>query len=157
MKTVKTKMAKWKIAAITGAAMVFCCLVAGNGWALAQAKTDPKSTSASEEAFKQVDQIPTFGQGNDLWTFIAKNLRYPKAARKRGVEGKVFVEFVVEKDGSLSNVKALKGIGYGCDEEVVRVVKSLPSWKPGEKDGKIVRTTFVIPIVFQLPAPQKGG
>jgi len=76
---------------------------------------------------------------------------------KKGIEGKVFTKFVVEKDGTVTNVAVVKGIGYGCDEETVRVVKLLSKWNPGKKDGKIVRTNFTLPIVFQLSEPKKGG
>jgi TonB family protein len=160
MKTVKTKISKWKVASIVSIAVAFCFLVAGNGFVLAQEKSDPKSISSSDEVFGQVDELPTFGKGPqyaELFEFIGKNLRYPEEAVTSKVEGKVFAEFVVEKDGSVSNVKAVKGIGHGCDEEVVRVVKSLPKWNPGEKDGKIVRTKFTLPIVFQLPVKKKVG
>jgi TonB family protein len=152
MKTVQTKIAKWKIGAIAGAAMAFCVLVAGNGSTLAQVKADQKNSSG-DEIFDQVDELPTFGTGHQfsaLYEYIAKNLQYPADARKRRVEGKVYAEFVVEKDGSLSNVKVAKGIGAGCDEAVVRVVKSLPKWNPGQKDGKIVRTRFTLPVVFKM-------
>jgi protein TonB len=74
---------------------------------------------------------------------------------KKRIEGKVFTKFVIEKDGTVTNVAVTKGIGYGCDDETVRVVKLLPKWNPGKKDGKIVRTRFTLPIVFQLSEPKK--
>ena len=67
-----------------------------------------------------------------------------------GVEGKVFVEFVVNRDGSIVDVKSIKGIGAGCDEEAVRIVQSAPAWKPGKQRGKPVRQKMVIPITFKL-------
>jgi protein TonB len=67
-----------------------------------------------------------------------------------GVEGRVFVEFVVNRDGSIVDVKFIKGIGAGCDEEAVRVVQSAPAWKPGKQRGKPVRQKMVIPIIFKL-------
>jgi protein TonB len=145
MKTVKTKISRWKIGSIASAGLAFCLVV---------------GCASKDEVFEQVDQLPTFGKDSqyvELYEFIGKNLRYPEEARNSKIEGKVFAEFVVEKDGSLSNVKAVKGIGHGCDEEVVRVIKSLPAeWKPGEKNGKIVRTKFTLPILFQLSEPKKA-
>ena len=77
-------------------------------------------------------------------------MEYPAQARRMGVEGKVFVQFVVDKDGSLTDVKAVKGIGAGCDEEAVEIVKSAPKWKPGKQRGKAVRVRMIIPITFRL-------
>jgi TonB family protein len=144
MKTVKTKIARWKIVTLVGATISFCCLIAGNGLVSAQTKGD--------EVFELVDEMPSYGQGkNELNEFIGANLLYPEGARKSKIEGKVFAEFIVELDGSLSHVKIIKGIGYGCDEEVMRVVKSMPmKWKPGEKAGKTVRTKMTLPFMFRL-------
>ena len=82
--------------------------------------------------------------------FLRKNLKYPNQARRMGIEGKVFVQFVVDKDGSLNDVKVLKGIGAGCDEEAVRVLKKHPKWSPGKQRGRAVRVRMVIPIFFKL-------
>ncbi len=148
MKTKKTKIGTGKILSVAGIALAFCYLIAGNDVALAQAKTDQQNNS---EVFDQVDEMPTYGKGlDDLYGFIAKNMRYPEEAKKKGIEGKVYMEFVVELDGSLSNVKVTKGIGYGCDEEVVRVMKAFPKWNPGEKSGKAVRTKMVLPVLFNI-------
>ncbi len=101
MKTVKTKISGGKIVSIAAIAFTFCCLVVGNGFVQAQAEQIKKSSS--DEVFDQVDELPTFGTKpnyTELFDFIGKNLRYPDEARKSKIEGKVFVEFVVEKDGS---------------------------------------------------------
>lgn len=82
--------------------------------------------------------------------FLAKNMVYPRQASRMGVEGKVFVQFVVERDGSITNVQAIKGIGAGCDEEAVRVVKLAPKWKPGKQRGKPVRQKMILPINFTM-------
>lgn len=84
--------------------------------------------------------------------YLANNLRYPKQAREDGIQGKVYVCFVVERDGSISNVRAIKGgdIGGGLPEEAVRVVKSMPKWKPGSIRGELVRTYFTVPLNFRL-------
>ncbi|MEO0340234.1 MAG: TonB family protein, partial [Bacteroidota bacterium] len=85
-----------------------------------------------------------------LFEFIGKEMRYPEIAAKDGVEGMVIVSFIVEKDGSVSNLNAMKGIGGGCEEEVLRVIYSMPNWIPGQKDGKAVRTEMRLPVKFVL-------
>ncbi|MGB3618259.1 MAG: energy transducer TonB, partial [Catalinimonas sp.] len=74
----------------------------------------------------------------------------PEQARRMGVEGRVFVQFVVERDGTLTDVQAVKGIGAGCDEEAIRAVKESPKWKPGKQRGRPVRVRMVMPIVFKM-------
>lgn len=92
---------------------------------------------------------PIGGMGA-FYEFVQKKMKYPAQARRMGVEGKVFVEFVIEKDGTITDVKAIKGIGAGCDEEAVRVVQSGAKWKPGKQRGKPVRQRMVLPISFKL-------
>jgi len=82
--------------------------------------------------------------------FLNENLKYPEEARKAGVQGGVYVTFIVEKDGSLTDVKVVNGIGYGCDEEAVRVIKMMPNWIPGKQRGKPVRVQFNLPFRFTL-------
>ena len=98
-----------------------------------------------------VDEMPTFPGGDQARIdFLGENIRYPELAKREGVQGHVFVTFVVEEDGNLSNVKILRGIGGGCDEETVRVIESMPKWKPGKQQGKAVRVQFNMPILFKL-------
>jgi len=85
-----------------------------------------------------------------FYEYVSKNLKYPSQARRMGVEGKVFVQFVVDKDGSISQVQSIKGIGAGCDEEAVRVLQNAPKWKPGKQRGRPVRVRMVLPITFKL-------
>ena len=77
-------------------------------------------------------------------------MKYPNQARRMGIEGRVFVQFVVDKDGQLTEIKAVKGIGAGCDEEAVRVLKSAPKWKPGKQRGRPVKVRMILPITFKL-------
>ena len=104
-----------------------------------------------QEIFQIVEEMPSFpgGEGK-LMEYVAKNIKYPQIARETGIQGRVFVGFVVEPDGSISNVKLLRGIGGGCDEEAMRVIKSLPKWKPGKQRGKAVRVSYQIPVFFKL-------
>lgn len=104
-----------------------------------------------QEIFQIVEEMPTFPGGEQkLLEYVAKNVKYPQIARESGIKGRVFISFVVEPDGSVSNVKVLRGIGGGCDEEAMRVVKSMPKWKPGKQRGKAVRVSYMLPVNFQL-------
>ena len=77
-------------------------------------------------------------------------MKYPSQAQRMGLEGKVFIEFVVGRDGSIADVKVLRGIGAGCDEEAIRVLKKSPNWSPGKQRGRPVRQRMVLPITFKL-------
>ncbi|MBX2968612.1 MAG: TonB family protein [Cyclobacteriaceae bacterium] len=85
-----------------------------------------------------------------FYKYVGDKMKYPAQARRMGIEGKVFVEFVINRDGSITDVKAIKGIGAGCDEEAIRVVQSAPPWNPGKQRGKPVRQRYVVPITFKL-------
>ncbi len=85
-----------------------------------------------------------------FYQFVSKNLRYPAPARRKGIEGKVYIEFVVEKDGSRSQHKLIQRIGGGCDEEALEVVKKAPNWNPGRMRGQLIRQRFIVPITFKL-------
>lgn len=85
-----------------------------------------------------------------FYRFIGKNLKYPRTAKRMNIQGRVFVQFVVDKDGSLTDIKAIKGLGGGCNEEAVRVFKKAPKWRPGKQRGRPVRVRMVMPIVFRL-------
>ena len=101
--------------------------------------------------FLWVEDMPEFEGGQVAFMkYIAKHIKYPSQARRMGIEGKVFVEFIIDKEGRLIDVKAIKGIGAGCDEEAVRVLKEAPAWKPGKQRGKPVKVKMVLPIYFQL-------
>ena len=86
-------------------------------------------------------------------TFLANNIHYPQDARDKGIQGTVHVSYVIEPNGELSNIKVLSGIGGGCDEEAIRVIRLMPAWKPGIQRGKPVRVQFHIPIRFILAGP----
>ena len=116
----------------------------------------PQAPAVDSIRMAVIDKMPAFPGGEEgVLDFIGTHIRYPKSARHQGISGRVFVNFVVEPDGSITNVKVLKGIGGGCDEEAVRVVKMMPNWIPGEKDGKKVRVSYTIPITFALSQPRE--
>ena len=101
--------------------------------------------------FVAVEKMPGFPGGDAaLLRYISKNIKYPAIASENGIQGKVFVEFVVNKDGQIVDVKVLKGVDRSLDEEAVRVVKNMPAWTPGEQQGKKVRVSYRIPIAFTL-------
>jgi TonB family protein len=97
-----------------------------------------------------VEMAPEFQGGQTaLGKFLGSRLRYPAGARQNKVQGKVYIGFIVEKNGSLTDFKVVRGIGSGCDEEAIRVLKSSPVWRPGMANGKPVRTSYVLPITFK--------
>ena len=101
--------------------------------------------------YQIVDEMPQYPGGEAaMMDYVAQNVVYPKEAQEKGISGRVFVGFIVEKDGSVSEVKVLRGIGGGCDEEAVRVIKAMPKWKPGKMKGKPVRVSYMMPIIFKL-------
>jgi TonB family protein len=102
------------------------------------------------KAVDYAEEMPDYPGGFEKMNkFIAKNLKYPKDAITNNIEGRVIAEFIVEKDGSLSNIKIAKDIGYG--EELVRVIKKMPHWKPGTQKGKAVRVKMKLPVTFTIP------
>ena len=106
---------------------------------------------SADEIFTIVETQPTPKGGYTVfYKEIGEKLRYPATAKRMGVEGKVFVQFVINKDGSITNMKIVKGIGSGCDEEAIRVMGTMPSWEPGRQRGRPVRVQMIIPIRFIL-------
>ena len=120
---------------------------------------DPANSAVNTEALYEgklydlgsVAYAPEFPGGQKAFgKFLGSNIRYPITARESNIQGKVYIGFVVEKNGALSDLKIIKGIGGGCDEEAIRVLKNSPKWKPGMVDGKPVRTSYIFPVTFQL-------
>lgn len=111
----------------------------------------PTESAAQEIVHDEVDEMPVPPGGIEgLTEYMIKNLKYPKQARKAGIEGKVLVSFVVKSDGSVSAIQVTQGIGAGCDAEAVRVVENSGVWTPGKQGGKAVATQMVLPIQFKL-------
>ena len=107
--------------------------------------------------FTVAEQNPEFvGGSKELYKWLASKIKYPKAAQRANVSGRVFVKFIVEDDGSISDVIILKGIGFGCDEEAVRVVQNMPKWNPGIQNGRPVAVYYNMPIVFNLEGANEG-
>ena len=110
----------------------------------------PKPEVATK-VFDVVEEMPSFpgGQGA-LMSYLASNIKYPVVAQENGVQGRVIVSFVVERDGSISDVKVARSVDPSLDREAQRVVKSMPKWKPGKQNGSAVRVKYTVPVVFRL-------
>lgn len=124
----------------------------------------PPMEEHEREIFKVVEDAPLFPGCEDigdkaerskcaeikLLEFVYQNIQYPAIARENGVSGTVYIRFVVERDGSISNVEAIRDVGAGCGEEAMRVVKLMPNWNPGKQRGMPVRVMFTLPVKFEL-------
>jgi len=105
----------------------------------------------AEEIFTIVEHQPEpVGGFSAFYTYVGENLKYPRLAQRGNIQGRVYIEFVVEKDGSLTDIKIMKGIGGRCDEEACRIIGNAPKWEPGKQRGRPVRVKMVIPILFRL-------
>jgi periplasmic protein TonB len=114
-------------------------------------KDVPVVVERADEIFDVVENNPNPPGGMEGWNkYLRDNLKYPTQARRMGIEGTVYVAFVVNTDGSIQDVQVLRGIGGGCDEEAVRVVSTAPKWEPGKQRGKPVRVRMRLPIRFKL-------
>jgi periplasmic protein TonB len=116
-------------------------------------KGDGPVEEKAPEIFTVVEQMPEFpGGAGEMMKYIQKNIHYPEIEKEAGITGKCFIKFVVEQDGSISNVEVLKGVagGPGCDKEAIRVIKSMPKWNIGKQNGRPVRVYFNVPISFRL-------
>ncbi|MCF8227934.1 MAG: M56 family metallopeptidase [Bacteroidales bacterium] len=114
-------------------------------------ETKPMNEEEDAEIFTVVEEMPEFPGGrNALFKYLQENIRYPEAARKDSIQGRVFVSFVINKDGSVSGVKLLRGIREDLDKEAIRVVENMPDWMPGKQEGKNVRVVFNLPIRYAL-------
>ena len=112
---------------------------------------EPLPVEEPEVIFDIVETQPEpIGGLSAFYQHVAKQMKYPNQARRMGVEGKVYVQFVIDKIGKLTDVHAIKGIGAGCDEEAVRVIKNAPDWSPGKQRGRPVKVRMILPITFKL-------
>ena len=142
-KTQKANGLWWRLLATLS---VLAILFTINTTAMAQNKK-----TSNDKVFEKVEDMPEFPGGEQaMMDFVGKNVQYPKEAMEKEISGRVLVGFIVEKDGSVNEVKIVRGIGGGCDEEAVRVVKVMPKWKPGKEKGKPVRVSYMMPIFFKL-------
>ena len=108
-----------------------------------------EESDGEADIFQVVEDMPQF-PGGSVQKWIAKNVKYTMIAQENNIQGKVFVQFVIEKDGSVSDVKVARSVDPSLDKEAIRVVKAMPKWKPGKQRGKPVRVSYTVPINFQL-------
>ncbi len=106
---------------------------------------------AAPEVFLYVEQMPQFPGGDAaLKSYLSEHIQYPAIAKDNNIQGKVYCKFVVDKEGNVTKVEVVRGIGYGCDDEAVRVIKAMPRWNPGMQNGKAVSVSYTLPIIFKL-------
>lgn len=153
----KNRTSKWMLGTYVAAATMIgtsALLVAGCESQVSKENEAPKTEARSEGAtpvFTVVEVAPEYPGGNaEMFKFLARNVKYPKAALGADVQGRVFVNFIVTPEGDIKDVSILKGIGHGCDEEAARVVSKFPKWTPGKQNGKAVNVKFTVPINFML-------
>jgi protein TonB len=104
-----------------------------------------------QEIFSIVESMPEFPGGvKELYKFLNDNIRYPMMAKEANIQGVVYVNFLIESDGNITNIIVLRGIGGGCDDEAIRIVEIMPKWTPGKQRGKPVRVNFNLPVKFTL-------
>ena len=113
--------------------------------------TSTAQTKKNDMVFDVVEVMPQFPGGQiAMMKYIMENIKYPKQAMKEGIQGRVTVSFIVEKDGRVSNVRLLRSVQSALDKEAIRVVKSMPKWTPGKQNGKPVRVRYNLPVMFKL-------
>ncbi len=118
-------------------------------------KEEPKGEPQEKVIFQVVEEMPQFPGGmGEAMKFLAKNMKYPVAAQQAKIEGRVIVQFVIERDGSVSDVKVMRGVSPELDAEAIRVVSMMPKWIPGKQRGKAVAVKYTMPIMFRLQTPE---
>ena len=124
--------------------MAECCLISAHAQKTVVSQTNQK-------VFDTVEQMPEYPGGMQaMIEFLQTNMKYPEDAKKQKVEGRVMVQFVVETDGSVSDVHVAKQVFPSLDAEAIRVVKAMPNWTPGKEKGRVVRVKYLLPIVFRM-------
>jgi TonB family protein len=109
-----------------------------------------------EGTYIEVEVMPFYPGGETaMFDYLKNKLEYPEAAKEEKIEGRVYVSFIVDKEGNIKDVKVLRGLGYGCDEEAARLVKNMPKWEAGKRSGKPVDVQYRIPIEFSYKKDKK--
>jgi TonB family protein len=114
-------------------------------------------TIDGEILFSVVEEMPQFGNGwEDIKKYILDNFQYPQTAIDDSIEGRVYLQFVINEDGSVSNAEVVRELRYDLDEECIRVIENMPDWKPGKQRGEFVKVRFVIPFIFKMSESDTG-
>ena len=113
---------------------------------------EEEEEESAQQIFTVVEEMPDFPDGGlqGLLKFLAKNIKYPVIAQENGIQGRVVCAFVVNKDGSIVDIEVLRGVDPSLDKEAVRVLGTMPKWKPGKQRGKPVRVKYTVPVMFRL-------
>ncbi|QRR01291.1 M56 family metallopeptidase [Dyadobacter sandarakinus] len=155
----KNRTSKWMLGTYFAAAVLAgtsALIVAGCEQQETASEQTAEAAATEPKVYTVVEELPEFPGGQEaMFRFLAENLKYPKAAIDKEVEGKVMLSFMVSTTGETKNVTVLKGVGYGCDAEAVRVLSKFPKWKPGRQDGKAVNVQYTLPVNFQLEGKSK--
>jgi TonB family protein len=116
---------------------------------LCAAQTDSLQAATPEKVWRVVEEMPTYRGGRPAWEqYLRQHLRYPEEERQAGVKGTVYVGFTVCEDGSILNPQVLRAIGYGCDQEALRLIAEMPNWVPGRQNGRAVPVYLALPVKF---------
>lgn len=125
--------------------------VVGTGEVVIEEPAPVVEENDDDKIFYAVEQQAEFPGGlQAMMKFLQKNIKYPASAKRMGIEGRVFVKFIVDKEGGISNMEVIKGINADLDKEAMRVIKLMPPWKPGKQNGRAVKSQFVLPVYFKL-------
>jgi len=112
---------------------------------------EPKNTGETSKVHTWVEEMPVFPGGEAaMLQYLSTNIRYPSVAREGNLTGIVYISFVVDKNGEIDNIQLVKGIGGGCEEEAIRVIKKMPQWRPGKQNGQSVNVQYMLPVAFRL-------
>jgi periplasmic protein TonB len=133
-------------------ALILAVIASSTSGYAQKSKTDTLAVTPKPGVFRYVEHMPVAGY--NINEYLANSIKYPVDAIKANVEGRVIIKFVVNEDGSVTDVSVVHGIGGGCDEEAARVVRAMPNWRPGQQDGKPVKVYFTLPINFKLEDPE---
>ena len=115
------------------------------------AAVEEEEEEAAQQIFTVVEEMPEFPGGmNELLKYLAKSIKYPVIAQENGIQGRVICAFVVNRDGSIVDAEVLRGVDPSLDKEALRVIMSMPKWKPGKQRGKPVRVKYTVPVTFRL-------
>lgn len=119
---------------------------------------DSGDTIDGDDFFSVVEEMPQFGNGwDDIRKYILDNIEYPQTAFDDSIEGRVYLQFVINEDGSVSNAEVVRGLRYDLEEECIRVIENMPDWKPGKQMGNFVKVRYVIPFIFKLDSDSDSG
>jgi TonB family protein len=163
MKEEVKKVSPWKLGVLGTLSMVLfmvfaCSEESSQSEQDISTQSDIIKPSMEADVFTVVEELPQYPGGMDaLYNYVMSEIQYPKEARVAGIQGLVQVQFVVEKNGTLSNVRVIDGIGAGCDQEAIRVVKNASTFTPGSQRGKTVRVQMTMPILFKLDLDKKNA